>query len=63
MEGGIMIEFITDMASIPSKWGNSVNVNYRTEMDVFSLWFQDKNGNLRKATLNLQANRLWGESS
>jgi len=59
-EGGVMIERLTDQASIPSKWGNLVNVSYRAEMDVFSLWFQDKDGNIRMATLSPRGNQLWG---
>ena len=59
-EGGVMMEVIKDRASIPSSWGNLVNVSYRDKWDVFCLWFQDKEGNIRLATLDLTTNQLWG---
>lgn len=61
-ESGAMIEKLTDSNSIPSKWGNLVNVSYRDERRVFSLWFQDKDGNLRMATLDTRNWKLWGSA-
>ena len=58
-EGGLMREELADRASIPSKWGNLVNVNYRSVRDVYSLWFQDKDANIRVVIYNPRTNQLW----
>ena len=57
-EGGLIIEKLADRASIPSKWGNLVNVNYVDDWHAFTLWFQDKDGNIRVAYLNTKTNQL-----
>ena len=59
-EGGLMREELADRTSIPSKWGNLVNVSYIAGSDLFSVWFQDKNGTFRMAVLDPRKNQLWG---
>ena len=58
-EGGLAIEKLANLNTIPSKWGNFVQVSqdpYRE--DHFQLWFQDYDGNVRVVTFDTDTNRL-----
>ncbi len=58
-EGEIAVEKMTDVDSIPSKWGKLVSVSNRSDWPhVFQLWFQDEDGNVRMASYNMSRSRL-----
>lgn len=59
-EGDIGVEKLVDVNSIPSKWGKLISVSNRPDIaDVFQLWFQDKDGNVRMAVYKMSLNRLF----
>ena len=61
-EGGIAIEKLEDMTSIPLKFGKLISVNTIPERDLSQLWFQDDDGNVRMVVFNMNANRLWNHA-
>ena len=55
----IAIEKLSHSNAIPSNWGKLISVSHRPDFrNVFQLWFQDEEGNLRMAVYNMKTNRL-----
>jgi hypothetical protein len=61
-EGGIAFEKLAEMNSVPLNWGKLASVSALPESGLFQLWFQDENGNIRMATYQIEANRLWSNA-
>ena len=58
-EGGLAIEKLVDVTSIPSKLGKLISVSHRPDYaNVFQLWFQDEDGNVTIVVYNMNTNRL-----
>ncbi len=58
-KGDIAIEKLSDVDSIPSKWGNLQSVsNHPDFAHVLQLWFQDEHGNIRLVFYNMNTNQL-----
>ena len=61
--GGIAIEKLVDVTSIPSKSGQLISVSHRPDLaNVFQLWFQDENGNVSMMVYNMTSNQLQPEA-
>jgi hypothetical protein len=55
----IAIENISQANAVPSNWGKLISVSHRPDFEnVFQLWFQDEDGNIRMAVYNMRKNRL-----
>ena len=61
-EGGIALEKLEDMTSIPLKFGKLISVSTIPERNLSQIWFQDDDGNVRMVVFNMKANRLWGNA-
>ena len=61
-EGGIALEKLEDMTSIPLKFGKLISVSTIPERNRSQLWFQDDDGNVRMVVFNMNANRLWNHA-
>ena len=61
-EGGIAIEKLEDVNSIPPKFGKLISVSTIPERGLSQIWFQDDDGNVRMVVFNMKANRLWGNA-
>ena len=61
-EGNIAIESLPDADSIPAEWGDLISVTVSPNIEnVFQLWFQDKDGNVRMIPYSIRKNRFWQE--
>ena len=58
-EGGLAIEKLADVTSIPTKFGKLISVSHRPDFsNVFQLWFQNEDGNVTLVVYNMNTNRL-----
>ena len=60
-KGDVAMETLSDKSSIPLKWGNLVSVTSSggDAPDVFQLWFQDEQGNVRMVNYDIPTNSLF----
>ena len=60
-QGKVAIETLPAKDSIPLKWGNLVSVTTSPGgvRNVFELWFQDEQGNLRMVVYDVSTNNLY----
>jgi len=60
-QGNVAIETLPTKDSIPLKWGNLVSVTASPGgvRNVFELWFQDEQGNLRMVVYDVSTNSLY----
>ena len=61
-EGGIALEKLEDMTSIPLKFGKLISVSTIPERGLSQVWFQDDDGTVRMVVFDINTNRLWGNA-
>ena len=61
--GGLPVESLADEISVPSEWGNLIDVTEHPSLDQLWLWFQDDEGSIRVVEYNVGAKRLWADAT
>ena len=57
--GGAPVESLADAVSVPSEWGNLIDVvQHPTMTQITWLWFQDDEGTIRVVRYNTRTTRL-----
>ncbi len=57
--GGAPVESLADAVSVPSEWGNLINVmQHPARTHITLLWFQDDEGTIRVVRYNTRTTRL-----
>ncbi len=61
--GGLAVESLEDEVSVPSEWGNLIDVIQHPSLEQITwLWFQDDEGTIRVVRYNTRTTRLSTEA-
>jgi len=62
--GGLAVESLEDEVSVPSEWGNLIDVTQHPSLEQITwLWFQDDEGSIRVVWYNVRTMRLATEAT
>ncbi len=62
--GGAPVESLADAVSVPSEWGNLIDVmQHPARAQIAWLWFQDDEGTIRVVRYNARTTRLSTEAT